>query len=200
MTLKRDFRFLEVAYPYVARRLLTDEDPALRERLLQVRRPPQGRAGALCRACSGAGAPLAHSASPLPLKRRPGGQRAACAPPTHMHTAARAQVLFQDGKFQWKRLENLIALAREGGGAGLDLSDTMKDALRVRGGPGAWRAWGGAGLGRGGHAWGRGGGAPPATAPGSAAAQPRAGCHSRVGRALTGRSAAAAAAAGLGPG
>jgi hypothetical protein len=36
LTLNRDFHFLEVAYPYVARRLLTDEDPALRERLLQV--------------------------------------------------------------------------------------------------------------------------------------------------------------------
>lgn len=100
------------------------------------------------------------------------------------HTCARLQVLFQDGKFQWKRLENLLALAREGnkGGAasasaalastssgasragsgalasssspgrgssvvvagmgssgargsgstaGLDLSDTVKDALRV---------------------------------------------------------------------
>jgi hypothetical protein len=58
-------------------------------------------------------------------------------------------VLFQDGKFQWKRLENLLALAREGAaggsggdgassssssggsGGGLDLSDTAKDALRV---------------------------------------------------------------------
>eukprot|EP00193_Tetraselmis_chui_P021946 CAMPEP_0177771094 /NCGR_PEP_ID=MMETSP0491_2-20121128/11349_1 /TAXON_ID=63592 /ORGANISM="Tetraselmis chuii, Strain PLY429" /LENGTH=659 /DNA_ID=CAMNT_0019288501 /DNA_START=263 /DNA_END=2242 /DNA_ORIENTATION=- len=36
MTLDRNFHFLEVAYPYVARRLLTDEDPALRERLIQV--------------------------------------------------------------------------------------------------------------------------------------------------------------------
>jgi len=36
LTLKPDFHFLEVAYPYVARRLLTDESPALRERLLQV--------------------------------------------------------------------------------------------------------------------------------------------------------------------
>ncbi len=36
MTLKPEFHFLEVAYPYVARRLLTDEDPALRERLFQV--------------------------------------------------------------------------------------------------------------------------------------------------------------------
>jgi hypothetical protein len=79
------------------------------------------------------------------------------------------QVLFSDGKFQWKRLENLIQLAREGSGssaaranaaallngngngngnysltrttsngttgssrvAGLDLSDTVRDALRV---------------------------------------------------------------------
>jgi len=97
MTLDPEFHFLEVAYPYVARRLLTDEDPALRERLFQV--------------------------------------------------------LFSDGKFQWKRLENLIQLAREGSSgtspalpatgrpltaagaasskASLDLSDTVKDALRV---------------------------------------------------------------------
>jgi hypothetical protein len=45
-------------------------------------------------------------------------------------------VLFSDGKFQWKRLENLIMLAREGSGnssskGGLDLSDTVSDALRV---------------------------------------------------------------------
>lgn len=38
LQLRPDFHFLEVAYPYVARRLLTDEDPALRERLFQV--PP----------------------------------------------------------------------------------------------------------------------------------------------------------------
>ncbi|XRA98415.1 ABC1-like kinase 8 [Pycnococcus provasolii] len=36
MTLNPQFRFLEVAYPYVARRLLTDPDPALRARLLEV--------------------------------------------------------------------------------------------------------------------------------------------------------------------
>lgn len=35
-TLQPDFKFLEVAYPYVAKRLLTDPDPALRERLIQV--------------------------------------------------------------------------------------------------------------------------------------------------------------------
>jgi hypothetical protein len=37
MTLEPDFKFLEVAFPYIAKRLLTDEDPILRERLLQVR-------------------------------------------------------------------------------------------------------------------------------------------------------------------
>ncbi|XP_006601107.1 protein ACTIVITY OF BC1 COMPLEX KINASE 1, chloroplastic isoform X2 [Glycine soja] len=56
-TMKPDFKFLEVAYPYVAKRLLTDPNPALRERLIQV--------------------------------------------------------LFKDGLFQWKRLENLIVLAKE---------------------------------------------------------------------------------------
>ncbi|XP_074574735.1 protein ACTIVITY OF BC1 COMPLEX KINASE 1, chloroplastic [Curcuma longa] len=56
-TLKPDFKFLEVAYPYIAKRLLTDPNPALRERLIQV--------------------------------------------------------LFKDGVFQWKRLENLIVLAKE---------------------------------------------------------------------------------------
>ena len=41
-----------------------------------------------------------------------------------------AQVLFAGGKFQWKRLENLIRLAREGSG-GLDLSDTVASGARV---------------------------------------------------------------------
>eukprot|EP00898_Chlorokybus_atmophyticus_P004037 jgi/Chlat1/4634/Chrsp3S05594 len=36
LTLQPNFKFLEVAYPYVAKRLLTDPDPALRDRLLQV--------------------------------------------------------------------------------------------------------------------------------------------------------------------
>ena len=40
------------------------------------------------------------------------------------------QVLFQDGRLQWKRLENLISLAQEGS-AGLDLSDTVRDGARV---------------------------------------------------------------------
>ena len=44
-----------------------------------------------------------------------------------------AQVLFQDGKFQWKRLENLLSLAQQGGsgGGGLDLSDTVASGARV---------------------------------------------------------------------
>ncbi|KAK3263025.1 hypothetical protein CYMTET_28147 [Cymbomonas tetramitiformis] len=36
MTLNPEFKFLDVAFPYVAKRLLTDEDPTLRERLIQM--------------------------------------------------------------------------------------------------------------------------------------------------------------------
>jgi predicted unusual protein kinase regulating ubiquinone biosynthesis (AarF/ABC1/UbiB family) len=78
MTLDPEFHFLEVAYPYVARRLLTDEDPVLRERLIEV--------------------------------------------------------LFQNGKFQWSRLENLLLLARDGGvgkDGGLDLNETARDAAQL---------------------------------------------------------------------
>ncbi len=39
-------------------------------------------------------------------------------------------MLFHDGKFQWRRLRNLIALAKDGAG-GLDLSDTVSDGARV---------------------------------------------------------------------
>lgn len=48
------------------------------------------------------------------------------------------QVLFQDGRFQWDRLENLLQLAKEGSGGsgpgaggGLDLSTTVSDGARV---------------------------------------------------------------------
>lgn len=98
LTLEPDFKFLEVAYPYVAKRLLTDPNPALRERLIQV--------------------------------------------------------LFKDGLFQWKRLENLISLAKENvtklsknpafqgnnnrgtskhlkNEQKLDLTDTIKDGARL---------------------------------------------------------------------
>jgi predicted unusual protein kinase regulating ubiquinone biosynthesis (AarF/ABC1/UbiB family) len=56
LSLNPNFRIVEVAYPYVARRLLMGESPALRRRLIEV--------------------------------------------------------LFKDGKFQWQRLENLIAIAQ----------------------------------------------------------------------------------------
>jgi len=56
LSLNPDFKIVDIAYPYVARRLLTGESPELRRRLIEV--------------------------------------------------------LFKDGKFQWKRLENLIAIAR----------------------------------------------------------------------------------------
>lgn len=51
-----NFKIVEISYPYVAKRLLTEESPAFRRRLIEV--------------------------------------------------------LFKDGKFQWDRLENLIAIAR----------------------------------------------------------------------------------------
>ncbi|MBD1824291.1 AarF/ABC1/UbiB kinase family protein [Cyanobacteria bacterium FACHB-DQ100] len=56
LTLNPNFKIVEIAYPYVARRLLTGESPRLRRRLIEV--------------------------------------------------------LFKDGKFQWHRLENMIAIAR----------------------------------------------------------------------------------------
>jgi predicted unusual protein kinase regulating ubiquinone biosynthesis (AarF/ABC1/UbiB family) len=64
LTLDPNFKIVDVAYPYVARRLLNGESPQLRRRLLEV--------------------------------------------------------LFKDGRFQWQRLENLIAIAR---------SDTQFDIL-----------------------------------------------------------------------
>lgn len=56
LTLDPDFKIVEVAYPYVAQRLLRGESPEMRRRLIEV--------------------------------------------------------LFKDGKFQWQRLENMIAIAR----------------------------------------------------------------------------------------
>ncbi|MBD2150861.1 AarF/ABC1/UbiB kinase family protein [Pseudanabaena sp. FACHB-1277] len=59
LSLNPEFRIVQVAYPYVARRLLTDESESLRQRLLEV--------------------------------------------------------LFKDDKFQWSRLENLLAIAKSDG-------------------------------------------------------------------------------------
>ncbi|QXE26310.1 ABC-1 [Richelia sinica FACHB-800] len=72
LSLNPNFKIVEVGYPYVARRLLTGESPALRRRLLNV--------------------------------------------------------LFKDGKFQWQRLENLIAIARTDGE--FDVLPTAKMGLQ----------------------------------------------------------------------
>jgi predicted unusual protein kinase regulating ubiquinone biosynthesis (AarF/ABC1/UbiB family) len=56
LCLNPDFKLVEISFPYIAKRLLSEESPAFRRRLLEV--------------------------------------------------------LFKDGKFQWERLENLIAIAR----------------------------------------------------------------------------------------
>ncbi len=60
LSLNRDFKIVEIAYPYVSRRLLTAETPELRRKLLEV--------------------------------------------------------LFKDGKFQWHRLENMLAIASSDSG------------------------------------------------------------------------------------
>jgi predicted unusual protein kinase regulating ubiquinone biosynthesis (AarF/ABC1/UbiB family) len=56
LCLNPNFKIVEISYPYIAKRLLTEESPEFRRRLIEV--------------------------------------------------------LFKDGKFQWKRLENMIAIAR----------------------------------------------------------------------------------------
>jgi predicted unusual protein kinase regulating ubiquinone biosynthesis (AarF/ABC1/UbiB family) len=72
LTLNPNFRIVEVAYPYVARRLLMGESAQLRRRLIEV--------------------------------------------------------LFKDGKFQWQRLENLIAIAQSDDG--FDLLPTAQLGLQ----------------------------------------------------------------------
>ena len=72
LTLNPSFRIVEVAYPYIARRLLTGESAQLRRRLIEV--------------------------------------------------------LFKGGKFQWQRLENLIAIAQSDDG--FDLLPTAQLGLQ----------------------------------------------------------------------
>ena len=72
LSLNRNFKIVEVSYPYVSRRLLTGESPQLRRRLLDV--------------------------------------------------------LIKDGKFQWERLENMIAIARSD--AGFDILPTAQLGLQ----------------------------------------------------------------------
>ena len=82
-------------------------------------------------------------------RRAPPALRRAALPKLHLcfstHPVSAAQVLFQDGRFQWDRLENLLRLAKEGtggpsgaagaaaaaGAGGLDLSTTVTDGARV---------------------------------------------------------------------
>lgn len=77
LSLNPEFKIVDVAYPYVSRRLLMGESPSLRRRLLEV--------------------------------------------------------LFQDGRFQWQRLENMILIARSDQGfellptAGLGLRFLMSE-------------------------------------------------------------------------
>ncbi|MCY7405808.1 MAG: AarF/ABC1/UbiB kinase family protein [Alkalinema sp. CAN_BIN05] len=72
LTLNPEFKIVEIAYPYVARRLLTGESPAFRARLLEV--------------------------------------------------------MFKDGKLQWKRLENIINIARSD--SNFDLLPTAQMGLQ----------------------------------------------------------------------
>jgi predicted unusual protein kinase regulating ubiquinone biosynthesis (AarF/ABC1/UbiB family) len=72
LSLNPNFKILEVAYPYIAKRLLTGESAEFRRRLLSI--------------------------------------------------------LFKDGKFQWQRLENLIAIARTDGN--FDLVPTARMGLQ----------------------------------------------------------------------
>ncbi|WP_144865485.1 ABC1 kinase family protein [Hyella patelloides] len=72
LSLNRNFKIVEVSYPYVSRRLLTGESPQLRRRLLDV--------------------------------------------------------LIKNGKFQWKRLENMIVIARSD--AGFDILPTAQLGLQ----------------------------------------------------------------------
>jgi predicted unusual protein kinase regulating ubiquinone biosynthesis (AarF/ABC1/UbiB family) len=72
LSLNPNFKIIEVAYPYIAKRLLTGESPEFRRRLLNV--------------------------------------------------------LFKEGKFQWHRLENMIAIARSDGN--FDLVPTAQLGLQ----------------------------------------------------------------------
>ena len=107
-----------------------------------------------CGAASSRPARRPHAAGHPPLALPP---RSLPPPPPHTHTFPNSsaplppsQVLFQGGRFQWHRLENLLSLAKEGGAGGagaaaagegqLDLSSTITDGARVsRGGGGRRR-------------------------------------------------------------
>ncbi|KAK6158615.1 hypothetical protein DH2020_005929 [Rehmannia glutinosa] len=163
-TLQPDFKFLEVAYPYVAKRLLTDPNPALRERLIQVISQHLFRyamiscflafiaANALLSSSSHSFASYKLWASCFKLKMRR-TELASHSFASYKLLAFCLLVLFKDGVFQWKRLENLIVLAKENVARmssnpalqknnkqrsreqqfekKLDLTDTIKDGARL---------------------------------------------------------------------
>ena len=108
LTLNRDFHFLEVAYPYVARRLLTDEDPALRERLLQV-------------LFQGGQFRWERLQNLVSLASETGGGGGKKKRAAEAAEAAAAAAAGQGGG----------ALASAAAGAGLDLNDTIRDAARL---------------------------------------------------------------------
>ncbi len=72
LSINPNFKIVEVSFPYISRRLLTEESPEMRSRLIEV--------------------------------------------------------LFKDGKFQWQRLENMIAIAR--GDQNFDLLPTASLGLK----------------------------------------------------------------------
>ncbi|KAJ6406058.1 hypothetical protein OIU84_009728 [Salix udensis] len=106
LMLEPDFKFLEVAYPYIAKRLLTDPNPALRERLIQVTLTEKHThvAGKT-------------RSSQLWFWIRNANFAASKDRATLLDNVVimgcGEDVLFKGGVFQWKRLENLIVLAKE---------------------------------------------------------------------------------------
>lgn len=113
MTLKPEFHFLEVAYPYVARRLLTDEDPALRERLIQV-------------LFQGGKFQWARLTNLIQLAKEGGSSTAA---------AVAAGTTARSGSSSGNGVTDLQVTrggsSSSSSSAGLDLSDTVRDAARL---------------------------------------------------------------------
>ncbi|KAG6770887.1 hypothetical protein POTOM_026586 [Populus tomentosa] len=115
LTLEPDFKFLEVAYPYIAKRLLTDPNPALRERLIQMV-GKDSRAPNFPDQNSKDRATLLDSVVIMGCGEDV-GETIYVRGLIHCQflegSASLCQVLFKGGVFQWKRLENLIVLAKE---------------------------------------------------------------------------------------